>query len=66
VSQLALSWALRDPRVTSVLIGASSVDQLDENLAALDTLTFTSEELVRIDQFAVESGIDLWREVATS
>ena len=66
VSQLALSWALRDPRVTSVLIGASSVEQLDENLAALDSLTFTSDELARIDRFAVESGIDLWREVATS
>jgi L-glyceraldehyde 3-phosphate reductase len=66
VSQLALSWALRDPRITSVLIGASSVEQLDENLAALDNLTFAGEELMRIDQFAVESGIDLWREVATS
>ena len=66
VSQLALSWALRDHRVTSVLIGASSVEQLDENLAALDSLTFTSDELARIDRFAVESGIDLWREVATS
>ena len=66
LSQLALSWALRDARVTSVLIGASSVEQLDENLACLDNLTFTGEELKRIDQFAVESGIDLWREVATS
>ena len=66
VSQLALAWALRDPRVTSVLIGASSVEQLDENLAALDNLTFTTEELALIDTNAVESGIDLWREVATN
>jgi len=66
LSQMALSWALRDPRVTSVLIGASSVEQLDENLAALDNLTFDAEELALIDSDAVECGIDLWREVATS
>lgn len=66
VSQLALAWALRDPRVTSVLIGASSVEQLDENLSSLDNLTFSAEELALIDAHAVESGIDLWREVATN
>lgn len=66
VSQLALAWALRDPRVTSVLIGASSVEQLDENLASLDNLTFSTEELALIDAHAVESGIDLWRDVATN
>ena len=65
VSQLALSWALRDPRVTSVLIGASSVAQLDENLASLDNLEFSDDELTLIDQHAVEGGIDLWRGPST-
>ena len=58
--QLALSWALRDPRVTSVLIGASSVGQLEQNVAALDNLEFSAEELTAIDQHAVDGGIDLW------
>jgi L-glyceraldehyde 3-phosphate reductase len=66
LSQLAISWALRDPRVTSVVIGASSVAQLEENLAALDNMTFSSEELGRIDEYAVEGDIDLWRGAATS
>jgi L-glyceraldehyde 3-phosphate reductase len=66
VSQLAIAWALRDPRVTSVLIGASSVDQLEENVAALDNLAFGDDELRRIEEHAVEGGIDLWRGPATS
>jgi L-glyceraldehyde 3-phosphate reductase len=66
VSQLAIAWALRDPRMTSVVLGASSVEQLESNLAALDNLEFTPQELERIDAHAVESGIDLWREVASS
>jgi L-glyceraldehyde 3-phosphate reductase len=66
VSQLALAWALRDPRVTSLVIGASSVAQLEENVTALDNLDFTGEELKDIDTYAVESGIDLWRGPATS
>jgi L-glyceraldehyde 3-phosphate reductase len=66
VSQLALAWALRDPRVTSLVIGASSVAQLEENVAALGNLDFTEEELEEIDAYAVEGGIDLWREPATS
>jgi L-glyceraldehyde 3-phosphate reductase len=66
VSQLALSWALRDPRLTSLVIGASSVAQLEENVAALGNMSFTSEELERIDQYAVDSDIDLWRGAATS
>jgi L-glyceraldehyde 3-phosphate reductase len=65
MAQLAISWALRNPVVTSVLLGASSVEQLDENLDALNNLAFTPEELTRIDEFAVESGIDLWRRPAT-
>jgi L-glyceraldehyde 3-phosphate reductase len=60
LAQLALAWALRDPRVTSALIGASSVDQLEQNLQALERLDFTDEELAEIDRHAVDSGIDLW------
>ena len=66
VSQLALAWALRDPRVTSLVIGASSVAQLEENVAALDGLDFTDEELQAIETYAVEGNIDLWRGPATS
>jgi L-glyceraldehyde 3-phosphate reductase len=61
LAQLALSWALRDPRVTSVLIGASSVRQLEQNVAALQHLEFSADELTAIDQHAVEGGIDLWK-----
>ena len=61
LAQLALAWALRDERVTTVLIGASSVDQLDQNLGALDNLSFTDDELAAIDGHAVDSGIDLWQ-----
>ena len=60
LAQLALSWALRDPRVTSVLIGASSVAQLEENLGAADHSDFTQEELLAIDRDAVDAGINLW------
>ena len=66
VAQLAIAWALRDPRMTSVLIGASSVSQLEENLASLANLAFSVEELAEIDRHAVEGGIDLWRGPATS
>jgi L-glyceraldehyde 3-phosphate reductase len=60
LAQLALAWVLRDQRVTSVLIGASSVKQLDDNLAVLDNLEITQEELDAIEQDAVDSGINLW------
>ena len=66
LAQMALAWALREARVTSVVIGASSVTQLDENLDALQNLQFTPEELAEIDQYAVEGNIDLWRGPATS
>jgi L-glyceraldehyde 3-phosphate reductase len=66
LSQLALAWALRDRRVTSVVIGASSVAQLEENLGALTNPDFSDEELATIDRDAVESGVDLWRGPATS
>ena len=62
---MAIAWTIRDPRVTTALIGASSVEQLDENLDALNNLSLSSDELVKIDQHAVESGVDLWREPAT-
>jgi L-glyceraldehyde 3-phosphate reductase len=66
LAQMAISWALRDPRVTSVLIGASSVAQLEQNVAALDHLDFTADELADIDRHAVDGGIDLWRTPATA
>ncbi|MGP4025649.1 L-glyceraldehyde 3-phosphate reductase [Actinomadura sp. 3N407] len=60
LAQLALAWSLRDGRVTSALIGASSVAQLEENLAALDRLDLTAAELAAIDRDAVEAGINIW------
>ena len=60
LAQLALAWALRDPRITSTLVGASSVEQLEANVASLDRLDFTPEELAEIDRHAVDSGINLW------
>ncbi|GAB3807241.1 L-glyceraldehyde 3-phosphate reductase [Humibacter antri] len=60
LAQLALAWALRDSRVTSLVIGASSVEQLEQNVAALDHLDFTDDELEAIDEHAVDSGVDLW------
>ena len=60
LAQMALSWALRDPRVTSVLIGASSVKQLEENLAAAGHSHFTDDELAAIDRDAVDAGINIW------
>jgi len=60
LAQMALAWALRDERVTTVLIGASSVAQLDDNLAALDNRHFDDAVLARIDQHAVDAGINLW------
>jgi L-glyceraldehyde 3-phosphate reductase len=60
LAQLALQWAVRDPRVTSAVIGASSVEQLDTNLDAVAGPALTDDELAEIDQYAVESGINLW------
>jgi L-glyceraldehyde 3-phosphate reductase len=60
LAQMAIAWTLRDPRVTTALIGASSVEQLEQNVAALDRLDFSDEELAEIDRYAVDSGIDLW------
>ena len=55
-----LAWALRDERVTSLVIGASSVAQLDENVAALERLDFADDELRETDRYAVDSDVDLW------
>jgi L-glyceraldehyde 3-phosphate reductase len=60
LAQLALAWTLRDPRITSTLIGASSVAQLEDNVGALGRLDFSDEELAEIDRYAVESGINIW------
>ena len=66
LAQMALAWVLRDTRVTSALIGASSVTQLEQNVSALDHLDFSADELAEIDRHAVEGGVDLWRAPATS
>ena len=60
LAQMALAWTLRDPRVTSALIGASSVEQLEENVAALDRLELSDDELAEINRHATETGINLW------
>ncbi|MBJ6642156.1 L-glyceraldehyde 3-phosphate reductase [Streptomyces griseoincarnatus] len=62
LAQMALAWALRDPRVTSLVIGASRTEQLEQNVAALENLDFTAEELAEIDSFATDGGVDLWRD----
>jgi L-glyceraldehyde 3-phosphate reductase len=61
LAQMALAWTLRDPRVTSTLIGASSVAQLEQNAGALEKLEFSAGELKDIDRYATESGINLWK-----
>jgi len=61
LAQMALAWTLRDPRVTSTLIGVSSVEQLDDSLGALESLSFSEDELAEIDRYATESDINLWR-----
>jgi L-glyceraldehyde 3-phosphate reductase len=60
LAQLALAWALRDERVTSLVIGASSVAQLEQNVGALDNLDFSDAELAAIDAHAIDAGVDLW------
>jgi L-glyceraldehyde 3-phosphate reductase len=60
LAQMALAWTLRDERVTSALIGASSVAQLEQNLAALERLDFDAEELAEIDRFAQEGAVNIW------
>ena len=57
---MALAWVLRDARMTSALIGASSVAQLEDNIAALERLTFTDDELAEIDRYATDAKINIW------
>ena len=60
LAQMALAWVLRDPRVTSALIGASRSEQVRENVAALKNLNFSQAELASIDAYAQEGGVNLW------
>jgi len=60
LAQMALAWTLRDPRVTSTLVGASSVAQLEQNVGALNKPEFSADELREIDRYATDSGINLW------
>lgn len=62
LAQLAISWTLRNPEVTSALVGASSVQQLEANLGAVTNLSFTDAELTAIDEYAVDMDINLWAE----
>ena len=66
LAQLALAWVLRDARVTSTLIGASSVKQLEDNVAATRRLELSTDEVAEIDKYAVEAGVDLWARARTS
>jgi L-glyceraldehyde 3-phosphate reductase len=66
LAQLALTWTLRDPRVTSALIGASRPEQIVDNVGALKNLSFSAEELAEIDRFAQEGGINLWEKPSTA
>jgi L-glyceraldehyde 3-phosphate reductase len=61
LAQMAIAWVLRDPRVTSALIGARTVQQLEDSLAAVRNLNFSADELKRIDRFATDAGINIWQ-----
>jgi L-glyceraldehyde 3-phosphate reductase len=65
LAQMAYAWVLRDPRVTTTLIGASSADQVRENVAVVSKLDFTPDELAEIDRYAVEGGVNLWEKPST-
>ncbi len=62
LAQMAIAWVLRDPRVTTALIGARNVDQLNDSLDAVKKLQFAADELKEIDRFAQDGGIDLWKD----
>jgi L-glyceraldehyde 3-phosphate reductase len=66
LAQMAIAWVLRDPRVTSALIGASSVQQLEDSLGAVRRLDFSDDELAAIEPHAVDAGVDLWKEPSTA
>ena len=65
LAQMAIAWVLRDPRVTSALIGARTVEQLENSLGALDGLDFSPEELTEIDRYATDGNTDFWKESAS-
>jgi L-glyceraldehyde 3-phosphate reductase len=62
LAQMAIAWVLRDPRMTSTVLGASSVTQLENNVAALGNTAFSDDELAEIDKYATDSGINLWKQ----
>jgi len=64
LAQMAIAWVLRDPRVTSALIGARTVEQLDNSLDAIQALDFSAEELAEIEKYATDGGTDLWKDSA--
>jgi L-glyceraldehyde 3-phosphate reductase len=66
LAEMALAWTLRDPRVTATVVGASSVVQLEGNVAALRNLRFTEEELAEIDLHATEGDVNLWEQSSTA
>src|SRR5436190_17655524 len=66
LAQMAVAWTVRDERVTSALIGASSVEQLEENVAAIDDIEFTADELEAIDRDAVDAGINIWAQSSSA
>lgn len=66
LAQMALSWALRDERVSSLVIGSSRVEQLEHNIAALDSAPLSADELKKIDEFAIDSGVDIWGDARRS
>jgi L-glyceraldehyde 3-phosphate reductase len=66
LAAMALAWTLRDPRMTSTLVGASSVEQLEQNLRALERLDFSDDELAEIDRYAIESDVNLWASSSAS
>ena len=66
LAQMAIAWVLRDARVTSALLGASSVAQLEQNVAALDRLDFDPGELAEIDRHAVDSAVNIWERSSTA
>ena len=66
LAQMAIAWALRDRRVTSALVGASSVEQLEQNVAALGRMDFDAEDLAEIDRYAQDGGVNLWAESSTA
>ena len=66
LAQMAIAWALRNPAITSALIGASKISQIEENIAALDNLAFSEDELAEIDRWASEADLNIWSASSTA